>query len=198
MGFTHLWRPPCHTGQRSAGPTQAWTGTGCKEICKKMAELQEVACFISVSARQELITVCSDAWLSTFDSLSQMCLCNRKRCIRVPQGAGYRRGKKTKQPPTARCRSALPSCLLAHSRPWPTSRSATLCDFLLLQGKIYSLWAAYPLSAGQEWTVKTPRLHQLFHWKPLLNRTTGRPLMSKARNPLGMWTLPLPSRPVNH
>lgn len=49
---------------------------------------------------------------------------------------------------------------------------ATLCDFLPLQGKIYGLWAVYSLSTGLEWTVKKHCLHQLFHWKPLLKRTT--------------------------
>lgn len=36
-----------------------------------------------------------------------------------------------------------------------TLSPATLCDFLLLQGKIYGLWAVYPLTAGLEQTDTT-------------------------------------------
>lgn len=55
---------------------------------------------ISASARQELITVSSDAWLSTFDTFSQTCLCNRHAAFLLHMGL-----LKTT---TARC-SALPN-----------------------------------------------------------------------------------------
>lgn len=161
-GVTHLWRPLCRTGLWSAGLSQAWTGRGCKEIRK--AELQEGVCFISVSARQELITVSIDAWLSTFNTLLQTCLCNTTHCICVSQSTIKITAARYSSLPNTN-----PPAFQPTADPGEPFAPTTLCDFLLLQGKIYGLWVVYPLSAGLEWTVKTQCLHQLFHWKPLVS-----------------------------